>query len=870
MSRGDPFRSPMLGSDTFQSTTLPLDVNSTEIPLPPSVIHRSRDQRVPSIALTDMDIHSDRSSGAQREAVQGDISYQGRATPTSEVYQRQSISRKPFGISFDGDASYTSNTLPPWTTPHADDHDTTKDSQHERNFSYSMSSMSSTLQSYEAVPDTEQMTPKILALNSSAHAGSGTPTFCRSKKNIYRGRGHWLYVTILILAFYSTTLSALWLAVAARKPRFGHMINTSAGLLSPMNASTLTAAFAKTIELSFVTVFVAFVGQVLSRRAYIRQSKGITIAEMSLKSWVTQPGTIFTSWHSLHYVGSSILGCISFLAVVVAVFYTTASATIVAPKLKLGAFEQRSLYGRVTSSFGNPGYIRGNCQTPITAAMDKTYSGETCIEIEHAGQAFHNFMEYLGNWVIDNNSHHESSSMRRRTLPTAMLYDNTTVQGSWINNRNGTELSALHGRMVNNISMAMPHSGVFAASKDPINSIMQPQDFSGLGLFYLRASVPSPAVNVLCAGVERDEIAPLVYDTWPMAQNFPYNGSAWPDTYDLPSYANQTPIDDLFEFGEKYGREPPIFPKYPLPFNTILRNTNDYDADALYVLANSEYNQTVLCSISASFTTKCSTRFNASMSGNSMSSHCEDPDDPLAYWRTYPNANNGIRNPDWVNTAWSWALGINLNGGISDSDDSIGRLLTQLIPNTSTLDPYLPSISEALAVLSGCALLISSLDAPFVHFWNYTTPPLAPPQYQEFPASLSFQDYASGGDEQWQGIFYVVLGLALALNLLCLGYFARYKGLITDFVEPRNLFALALNSPPSHELAGACGGGPEGEQLQSSWYIHVENDHVAIQAKGASQGPTAYSPAVRSEFTYEDSPIMKTYSKLSESKQSLL
>lgn len=59
-----------------------------------------------------------------------------------------------------------------------------------------------------------------------------------------------------------------------------------------------------------------------------------------------------------------------------------------------------------------------------------------------------------------------------------MMYDNTTVQGSWINVKNMTDVSATYGRTVNNVSLAMPHSGVFAAARDPINGIMQPQDLS--------------------------------------------------------------------------------------------------------------------------------------------------------------------------------------------------------------------------------------------------------------------------------------------------------------------------------------------------------------------------------------------------------
>jgi hypothetical protein len=56
--------------------------------------------------------------------------------------------------------------------------------------------------------------------------------------------------------------------------------------MSPATATLLSALFAKTVELSFVTVFVAFLGQVLSRKAFQRKSNGITIAEMSMRSWV--------------------------------------------------------------------------------------------------------------------------------------------------------------------------------------------------------------------------------------------------------------------------------------------------------------------------------------------------------------------------------------------------------------------------------------------------------------------------------------------------------------------------------------------------------------------------------------------------------
>lgn len=57
-----------------------------------------------------------------------------------------------------------------------------------------------------------------------------------------------------------------------------------------------------------------------------------------------------------------------------------------------------------------------------------------------------------------------------------MLYDNTTVQGSWVNIHNMTKDSAKYGRIVNNVSMAMPLSALSAAARDPRSKILQPQE----------------------------------------------------------------------------------------------------------------------------------------------------------------------------------------------------------------------------------------------------------------------------------------------------------------------------------------------------------------------------------------------------------
>ncbi len=141
------------------------------------------------------------------------------------------------------------------------------------------------------------------------------------------GRKSWLSGSILFLSFYLTIFSGLWLGVAWTKPHYGQRITTN-GSLPYSTASLLCAAFAKTIELSYVAVFVTFLGQVLSRRALVHKSKGITIAEMSMRLWITQPGTMFTHWETLRYAAFTFLGGLSLLAALMAMFYTTASDTL--------------------------------------------------------------------------------------------------------------------------------------------------------------------------------------------------------------------------------------------------------------------------------------------------------------------------------------------------------------------------------------------------------------------------------------------------------------------------------------------------------------------------------------------------------------
>lgn len=112
---------------------------------------------------------------------------------------------------------------------------------------------------------------------------------------------------------------------------------------------------------------------------------------------------------------------------------------------------------------------------------------------------------------------------------------------------------------------------------------------------------------------------------------------------------------------------------------------------------------------------------------------------------------------------------------------------------------------------------------------NYTQPLLEIFQTQYFDASLQAQQYASGGVNDLARAWIPVLALVFVMNIFVLIYFLFHRGLVTDFSEPPNLFALAVNSPPSHLLAGSCGGGPEGKQYRVNWFVNHEGSHLFME-----------------------------------------
>ncbi|GKZ36862.1 hypothetical protein AbraIFM66950_008095 [Aspergillus brasiliensis] len=662
-----------------------------------------------------------------------------------------------------------------------------------------------------------------------------------------RRRCSGLFITLIVLGVYSTILSGLFFVVACIKPFYGSLIGKDAGL-NASSASLLSALLAKTIELSYVTVCVAFLGQLLSRRALAHGSEGVSIADMTLRTWITQPGSLLMQWDVLRYVGWTTLGGLTLIVALVAMLYTTAAEALVSPSLVMGPVQPRLLQGNVSSEYSNVYYMEDNCQSPITAAVDPEHWNETCLAMEIAGRSYHDLYQYLQGWAeMLKAGNSTSTALPYRPQPHALLYDNTTVTGRWIEVVNTTAVSEQHGRLVNNVTAAYPHGGLFAAARNPANNIQQPVDMSGEGKYIIQASLPSPAINVMCVGMSHEELKPLIYTEWP--NHKPFNASTWATA--APTYSiktNRTVVDDLFGFSEDQGA--PVFPIYPKNYNTILNPKVD-NATSIYLLGSAppghdpEY---VLCGLRGKLSGRCSAQYQVDPSGGDLSSRCEDPADTLQYNRIHPNTSEDKYLIDWKSVAWEWADTVTLASGIQGDDASIERTLMELVPsfdnttNTSSLSSQLPSLSEALAVLAGNTALLGSQDSSFVPDWNYSNASLTTPVVQVFNATLQTAGYASGRTSDWQQVFYVILAVVFLTNIMCLG-FILFQGrgqLVTDFTEPPNLFALAVNSPGTvHAWSGAQLGGPGTPRLRDRWHVDMreESGHYYIRTRGQLQHP---------------------------------
>ena len=481
-------------------------------------------------------------------------------------------------------------------------------------------------------------------------------------------------------------MSGIWLVVAILQPRWGRGISSREGL-NPSTGTTLSALISKTIEMTFVTVFVACLGQILTRRAFVRNTIGMTLGEMTMRNWVFQPGSLITHAETIPNAGSTILGALALTATVAATFYTTASDAMVAPKLKYGEWESKELSAHIRASYANPEWVKMVCPS-VLGDEDEQYAAESCMNIQFSGQSYRNLRNYMQVWTaINDNGTEALDKLEDRPGGTTLLFDNTTLTGDWIETGAGDVAANFerYSRIVNNVTLAMPHPGVYGAAMDKINGILQPSDLDGVGEYTIKAGVVSPSVNVMCVNMNKDELAPLVYTEWPGAEteqtgvgNQTIGHDTWMNEVPKPedkdgerNYLNRTAVDDIFRWGPEYGRWPPVFQlvsrpftvysarhvlklsQYPADYN-LITNSTVWSSDSIYIMGkNLGTANYTLCELKSWLSPNCSTRFDVSgRAGARMSVNCEDPDDEDIYLHSF------AEDQEWASANMDWRVSV--------------------------------------------------------------------------------------------------------------------------------------------------------------------------------------------------------------------
>ncbi|KAI8677833.1 hypothetical protein NCS55_00501400 [Fusarium keratoplasticum] len=454
---------------------------------------------------------------------------------------------------------------------------------------------------------------------------------------------------MLLLSLYSTVLSGLWLAVAIIQPRWGFNISTTHGL-SPSNAATLTALLGKTIEIASIAVFISCIGQALTRRAVVEKSAGIMLADMTIRNWVIQPGFIFTHSETLVIAGRTIFGALALLALVANVLYTTASEALVSPKLKYGEWETRELTAAVHSYYGN--YVDAGVRCThesdfiqkATDDEDKTFrvnAAVLCLSHEFNYQSTRDFLASLREDDLDVAIEHMAKVNNiPRPAGYTLLHDNVAMFATRVDTEFGDVAASYErwGRIIDNVTVSIPHPGVWSASHFPDNKILQPEDLSNTGGFLIKAAVVSPTLNTLCVNMDEDELAPLVYTQFPHSEkeSSKISFEVWVDE-EMAQWNNSTIVDDVFRWGSKYGRRRPVFEAPPDDVRIVYHRTSHplngtYDAGYLLAHRGKPGAEYTLCQMRSWLSTDCSTHLEVSGVGQPiMRAHCGDDDDVYRY-----------------------------------------------------------------------------------------------------------------------------------------------------------------------------------------------------------------------------------------------
>ena len=233
---------------------------------------------------------------------------------------------------------------------------------------------------------------------------------------------------------------------------------------------------------------------------------------------------------------------------------------------------------------------------------------------------------------------------------------------------------------------------------------------------------------------------------------------------------------------------------------------------------------------------ECETEHIQKVGTRKLSAHCGRDADNFGK-AIAPRSFHPRPSTDFRDILGAWATAIGLNGGMLSSNNSLAHVLSQLVVTkppgrAPSLNKTMPSLAEALAVLSNSMLMKASINATFDDRPIFDAP--TPDSYFPYNVIVQTQQYRSGPPVPWQKVLYPILVVMFLANWYCLIYFFREMGLVIDFLEPRNLFSVAIDSPS--ESKRRAGEGPIGDHGDARWILRRDHDQKLYFRKANKRG----------------------------------
>jgi hypothetical protein len=125
----------------------------------------------------------------------------------------------------------------------------------------------------------------------------------------------------------STFFSGLYVVIAFWRPEWPQI--RTEGPITPTSSKIASSLIEKLIGLTFGSTCVLFLGQILTRRAKNPGSPhGVSLADMGIRNWIIDPGSMIAEAKGLPLRTKSGLACFIMTAVLASLLYGSATSAL--------------------------------------------------------------------------------------------------------------------------------------------------------------------------------------------------------------------------------------------------------------------------------------------------------------------------------------------------------------------------------------------------------------------------------------------------------------------------------------------------------------------------------------------------------------